>query len=165
MIIFLIFGCSCEFLQWKICPSVLDFSAYLQPVKITPTLLPLPFQTNSADLVPAGLLLFWEIRPALPWDLQAIKVGVQLSGGLYLLHQNHLSGSDALLCTDVGGGTSWLIVGSQAAAQMLSAACMPSLGRAHFSSETFWKLDAPCADGMRRCVLIASDLDLVITEG
>lgn len=42
---------------------------------------------------------------------------------------------------------------------------MPSLGRAHFSSETVWKLDAPCADGIRRCVLIASGLDLVITEG
>lgn len=81
-------------------------TAHLQPVKITPTLPPLPLKTNSADLVPAGLLLFREIRPALPWGLQAIKVSVQLSGGLYLLHQNHLSGGDTLLFADVGGGTS-----------------------------------------------------------
>lgn len=66
-------------------------------VTITLNFPPLPSQTNSA-----GLSLFWEIRPALPWELQAIKVHVQLSGGLYLHHQNHLSGGDALLCTDVG---------------------------------------------------------------
>lgn len=44
-------------------------------------------------------------NPALRRELRTTEVCARLSGGRYLLHQNHLIGVDALLCTVVGGGT------------------------------------------------------------